>query len=130
MKIAILDDYQDQVRQLECFTALAPFEVTVFHHTETDEAILASTLAEFDALVLIRERTAITASLLAKLPNLKLISQTGKIQQSSGSSRVQSCQRCRGRRRRLADCSVRALLGTDHGSKPRDSQLRSAVAAR
>lgn len=72
MKIAILDDYQDQVRQLECFAALAPFEVTVFHHTETDEAILASTLAEFDALVLIRERTAITASLLAKLPNLKL----------------------------------------------------------
>ncbi|OJI56059.1 D-2-hydroxyacid dehydrogenase family protein [Vibrio vulnificus] len=79
MKIAILDDYQDQVRQLECFAALAPFEVTVFHHTETDEAILASALAEFDALVLIRERTAITASLLAKLPNLKLISQTGKI---------------------------------------------------
>ncbi|BDP32819.1 TPA: D-2-hydroxyacid dehydrogenase family protein [Vibrio vulnificus] len=79
MKIAILDDYQDQVRQLECFAALAPFEVTVFHHTETDEAILASALTEFDALVLIRERTAITASLLAKLPNLKLISQTGKI---------------------------------------------------
>ena len=34
--------------------------------------------AEADALVLIRERTAVTDALLAKLPRLKLISQTGK----------------------------------------------------
>ena len=40
---------------------------------------LAIRLAPFDALVLIRERTAFPRALLAKLPNLKLISQTGKL---------------------------------------------------
>jgi D-3-phosphoglycerate dehydrogenase len=40
---------------------------------------LAIRLAPFDALVLIRERTTISRALLAKLPNLKLISQTGKV---------------------------------------------------
>ncbi|GAB3459000.1 D-2-hydroxyacid dehydrogenase family protein [Massilia terrae] len=40
---------------------------------------LAIRLASFDALVLIRERTTFPRALLAKLPNLKLISQTGKV---------------------------------------------------
>jgi D-3-phosphoglycerate dehydrogenase len=40
---------------------------------------LAIRLAGFDALVLIRERTAISKQLVAKLPKLKLISQTGKV---------------------------------------------------
>ncbi|MCW0470849.1 hypothetical protein OH492_26465 [Vibrio chagasii] len=34
---------------------------------------------DFEALVLIRERTEITESLLSKLPNLKVISQTRKV---------------------------------------------------
>jgi D-3-phosphoglycerate dehydrogenase len=44
-----------------------------------NEDQLAAALQDFDALVLIRERTEITASLLARLPQLKLISQTGKV---------------------------------------------------
>ncbi|MES2347832.1 MAG: D-2-hydroxyacid dehydrogenase family protein [Pseudomonadota bacterium] len=40
---------------------------------------MAIRLAPFDAVVLIRERTALNRALLAKLPNLKLISQTGKL---------------------------------------------------
>ncbi|MEG1056042.1 MAG: D-2-hydroxyacid dehydrogenase family protein, partial [Janthinobacterium sp.] len=35
--------------------------------------------APFDALVLIRERSSFNRALLSKLPNLKLISQTGKV---------------------------------------------------
>ena len=40
---------------------------------------LAVRLREFDVLVLIRERTALPRQLISKLPNLKLISQTGTV---------------------------------------------------
>ena len=40
---------------------------------------LAIRLAPFDAIVLIRERTVLNRALLAKLPKLKVISQTGKV---------------------------------------------------
>ena len=79
MKIAILDDYQDAVRQLDCFQLLDGHEVKVFTNTVRGVGQLAARLAPFDALVLIRERTVISKALLDKLPNLKLISQTGKV---------------------------------------------------
>jgi D-3-phosphoglycerate dehydrogenase / 2-oxoglutarate reductase len=79
MKIAILDDYQDCVRHLECFRLLDGHEVRVFNNTARGLGQLAVRLAEFEALVLIRERTALSSALLARLPNLKLISQTGKL---------------------------------------------------
>jgi D-3-phosphoglycerate dehydrogenase len=79
MKIAILDDYQDAVRKLDCFKLLAGHEVKVFNNSSRGLGQLAIRLAPYDALVLIRERTAFPAALLARLPNLKLISQTGKV---------------------------------------------------
>lgn len=79
MKIAILDDYQDAVRQLDCFRLLDGHEVKVFTNSSRGAGQLAIRLAPFDALVLIRERTAFPRALLARLPNLKLLSQTGKV---------------------------------------------------
>jgi D-3-phosphoglycerate dehydrogenase len=79
MKIGILDDYQDAVRKLDCFKLLDGHEVKVFNHPARGLGQLAIRLAPFDALVLIRERSAFPRALLAKLPNLKLISQTGKV---------------------------------------------------
>ena len=79
MRIAVLDDYQDAVRGLSCFRLLDGHEVKVFTHSARGLGQLAARLAPFDALVLIRERTAFPAALLARLPNLKLISQTGKV---------------------------------------------------
>ncbi|VWC15214.1 3-phosphoglycerate dehydrogenase [Burkholderia lata] len=79
MKIAILDDYQDAVRKLNCFEMLADHDVKVFNNTVRGLGQLASRLAEVEALVLIRERTPISSQLLAKLPNLRMISQTGRI---------------------------------------------------
>ena len=78
MNIVIPDDYQDAVRGLSCFAKLAGHDVTIHRDTVKDEDALAERFAEADALVLIRERTAITDTLLARLPRLKLISQTGK----------------------------------------------------
>ncbi len=79
MKIAILDDYQDSVRQLESFRKLDGHAVKIFTNSSRGAGQLAIRLAPFDALVLIRERTALPRQLLARLPNLKLISQTGKV---------------------------------------------------
>lgn len=79
MKIAILDDYQNATAQLGCFDLLLGHEVKVFNSTTRGLGQLAIRLAPYDALVLIRERTSLNRALLAKLPNLKLISQTGKL---------------------------------------------------
>jgi D-3-phosphoglycerate dehydrogenase / 2-oxoglutarate reductase len=79
MKIAILDDYQDCVRHLDCFRLLEGHDVKVFTNSAKGVVQLALRLKEFDALVLIRERTTFSRQLLGKLPNLKLISQTGKV---------------------------------------------------
>jgi D-3-phosphoglycerate dehydrogenase / 2-oxoglutarate reductase len=75
MKVAILDDWFDTLRTLPCFEKLAGHSVTVFTDHVQDTDALATRLADFDALVLIRERTEIRAPLLERLPNLRLISQ-------------------------------------------------------
>ena len=79
MKVAILEDYQRASPALACFAKLAGHEAQVFTDTVKDEAKLAARLAAFDAVVLIRERTRITKSLVEKLPSLKLVVQTAKI---------------------------------------------------
>jgi D-3-phosphoglycerate dehydrogenase len=60
MKIAILDDFQDSVRQLACFDLLDGHEVKIFNNSTRGLGQLAIRLAPFDALVLIRERTTLT----------------------------------------------------------------------
>jgi D-3-phosphoglycerate dehydrogenase len=77
-RIIIPDDYQDAVRTLTCFERLSAHDVTIIQDTTHDIDALAARFAEAEALVLIRERTAITAALLARLPQLRVISQTGK----------------------------------------------------
>jgi D-3-phosphoglycerate dehydrogenase / 2-oxoglutarate reductase len=79
VKIAILDDYQNSVKDLACFNVLQGHDVHVFNESFTNTEDLVTNLKDFDALVLIRERTVISEELLDNLPNLKLISQTGKI---------------------------------------------------
>lgn len=79
MRITILDDYQDAVRQLDCFKMLDGHDVQILKQSYTDPHELAEKLKNTEALVLIRERTKISADLLGRLPDLRLISQTGKI---------------------------------------------------
>ena len=75
MKVAILDDYHDTLRTLECFRKLAGHEVRVWNDHVQDTERLAGRLKDAEALVLIRERTQIRAPLLERLPKLRLISQ-------------------------------------------------------
>ena len=75
MNIAVLDDYFDTLRTLPCFRKLDGHRVTVWNDHVDDPDLLASRLADADAVVLIRERTALRAALLERLPRLRLISQ-------------------------------------------------------
>lgn len=80
MRIVIPDDYQDAVRSLDCFNRLSLSEhhITIYRDSVKETEILAERFQGAEALVLIRERTAITEQLLARLPDLKLICQTGR----------------------------------------------------
>ena len=93
MKIVIPDDYQNCVRHLACFAKLAGHDVAIYNDTTNDENELVRRFADAEALVLTRERTRITPTLLDRLPKLKIISQTGKV-----SNHI-----------KVADCSARGI---------------------
>jgi D-3-phosphoglycerate dehydrogenase len=75
MNIAILDDYQDTIRTLDCFGKIADHEVAIWNDHTKDVDLLAQRLKNTEALALIRERTPIQAPLLERLDKLRLISQ-------------------------------------------------------
>ncbi len=77
MKVHILDDWFDTLRTLQSFARLDGHDVTVWTDHVEDVNVLAERLADAEALVLFRERTPVTAELLSRLQNLKLISQRG-----------------------------------------------------
>ena len=79
MKIAILDDYADVVRHLDCFKTLRGHQVTILNEHVADLDVLAERVQDAEALVLLRERTPIGEALLERLPRLKLISQNGHV---------------------------------------------------
>jgi D-3-phosphoglycerate dehydrogenase len=79
MHIVIPDDYQNVIRTLDCYATLSGHQVSLYHDAVDDVQMLAERFADADALVLTRERTRIDEALLSRLPNLKLISQTGKV---------------------------------------------------
>jgi D-3-phosphoglycerate dehydrogenase len=77
MNITILDDYQDTIRTLPCFSKVAGHHITIWNDHTKDTDALAERLRDTEALVLLRERTPIRAPLLERLDKLRLISQVG-----------------------------------------------------
>ncbi|MFL1461241.1 D-2-hydroxyacid dehydrogenase family protein [Roseococcus sp. DSY-14] len=77
-RLAILDDYQDVTLRLGPWDRLPHLETVVFRDTLAEEDAIAARLAGFDAVLAMRERTPFPASLLAKLPDLKLLITTGE----------------------------------------------------
>jgi phosphoglycerate dehydrogenase-like enzyme len=77
-KIAVLDDYQAVGRSLADWASLEGRAGAVFFHDHvSDLDQLAARLADFDVVMLMRERTAMGADLIARLPRLKLIVTVG-----------------------------------------------------
>jgi D-3-phosphoglycerate dehydrogenase len=79
MKIAILDDYQDTIRTLQCFKKMAGLDVTIWKDHTKDVDTLAARLKDTEVLALLRERTPIQASLLDRLDRLRMITQVGVV---------------------------------------------------
>ncbi|HYH42061.1 MAG TPA: D-2-hydroxyacid dehydrogenase family protein [Burkholderiales bacterium] len=78
MKIAVLDDYQDALRGLACYARLAGHEVRVYRDTLKEPAALAARIGDADAVVLTQQRSAFPRALIEALPQLKLVSLTGR----------------------------------------------------
>jgi len=78
LKVAILDDYQRVAHSLADWNSLASrAQPEFFHDNLVDLPRLADRLQSFQAVVLMRERTPFPRSLLARLPNLKLLATSG-----------------------------------------------------
>ena len=78
LKVAILDDYQNISQEFVDLKKLSgKYEIKVFSEPFVDENDAIEQLKEFEALLIMRERTKITSNLITKLKNLKYISTSG-----------------------------------------------------
>ena len=77
MNLTVLDDYTNIVRTLPCINTLGDHGLTVYTDCERSIDVLADRLKYTDALVLLRERTRVSAELIARLPRLKMITLNG-----------------------------------------------------
>jgi phosphoglycerate dehydrogenase-like enzyme len=78
IKIAVLDDYQNIALKMAAWSSIPGHpEIKVFNDHVSDVELLVQRLLPFDVLCIMRERTPMTATLLDRLPNLKLIASTG-----------------------------------------------------
>ena len=78
LKEAILDDYQNVSHQFVDLEKLSgKYEIKIFSEPFEDEADTLDKLADFEALLIMRERTPITKNLIENLSNLKFIITSG-----------------------------------------------------
>ncbi|MES2414950.1 MAG: D-2-hydroxyacid dehydrogenase family protein [Pseudomonadota bacterium] len=78
MNVLILDDYQHGILALPCMARLAGHQVTVFDRPIAEMPGAGAVLAAADAVIPMRERTRLDEAVLAQMPRLKHIAQTGK----------------------------------------------------
>ena len=77
-KVAVLDDWQGVARNSANWSALmARAEVIFFAQAFEDEGDAAAQLADFDIVLSMRERTPLPASLINRLPKLRMLGITG-----------------------------------------------------
>jgi D-3-phosphoglycerate dehydrogenase len=77
-RCAIIDDYQNCAFELADWKSLsADVDFTAFTDHLADEDAVADRLRDFEIVSIMRERTPFRATLLAKLPNLKLLLTSG-----------------------------------------------------
>jgi len=77
-RVALLDDYQGVALSMADWKSLpAGTEVVAFKDHLADEGALAPRLADFDIIMVLRERTPFPRTLLERLPKLKLLITAG-----------------------------------------------------
>ena len=78
LKVAILDDYQKVSEQFINIEKLSgKYEIKIFSEPFTDEADAIEQLSDFEALLIMRERTPISENLIKNLSKLKFIITSG-----------------------------------------------------
>ena len=78
LKVAILDDYQNVSHQFVDLEKLSgKYEIKIFSQPFTDEADVLEQLADFEALLIMRERTPMTKNIIDNLTKLKFIITSG-----------------------------------------------------
>ena len=78
LKVAILDDYQNVSQEFVDLKNLSgKYEFKIFSEPFLDEAEAIEQLADFEALLIMRERTPITKNLIDNLNDLKFIITSG-----------------------------------------------------
>ena len=78
LKVAILDDYQNVSQQFVDIEKLSgKYEFKIFSEPFIDEADAIEQLADFEALLIMRERTPMTKNLIDNLNKLKFIITSG-----------------------------------------------------
>ena len=78
LKVAILDDYQNVSQQfLDLEKLSGKYEIKIFSEPFIDEADAIEQLLDFEALLIMRERTPMTKNLIDNLSKLKFIITTG-----------------------------------------------------
>ncbi len=78
LKVAILDDYQNVSHQFIDIEKLSgKYEIKIFSEPFKDEADVIDQLSEFEALLIMRERTPITKNIIENLNRLKFIVTSG-----------------------------------------------------
>ncbi len=83
LKVAILDDYQNVSQQFVDIEKLSgKYEIKIFSEPFENEADALDKLSEFEALLIMRERTPITKNIIENLTNLKFIITSGLTNES------------------------------------------------
>jgi len=78
LKVAILDDYQNVSQQFFDIEKLSgKYEIKIFSEPFADEAEVLEQLADFEALLIMRERTPMTKNIIDNLNKLKFIITSG-----------------------------------------------------
>jgi phosphoglycerate dehydrogenase-like enzyme len=75
--VAVLDDYHGRARQYANWESLGPDVKITFFREPISQDALAQTLASYEVLVLMRERTRFPRPVLDALPELRLVVTTG-----------------------------------------------------
>ncbi len=80
MRLAILDDYEGVALEMADWNKLVPkVQIDVYRDNIKEKVKLLERLLPYDILVIMRERTSFPRDLLERLPNLKLLITTGKL---------------------------------------------------
>jgi phosphoglycerate dehydrogenase-like enzyme len=99
LKVAILDDYQNVSHEFVDLKKLSgEYEFKIFSEPFEDEADAIEQLADFEALLIMRERTPITKNLIDNLNDLKYIITSG--------SRNKAIDLAAAKKRRIVVCGT------------------------